>query len=139
MFAQPRLRSQSMAGLYQDVHVDTGVNSATPHRLVAMLFDGFLDSCAQARGAIQTANVELKGRAMGRAVRIIEEGLKAGLNHSAGNQLAADLRDLYGYIVIRLTHANIRNDEQAVEECRRLIEPLRDAWLAIGDRANRVN
>lgn len=131
MFARPRSDGSTATGLYQSVQVDTGVASATPHQLVAMLFEGFIGACSQARGAMQAGNVALKGRAISRAVRIIEEGLRAGLNLREGGQLAGDLNDLYGYISLRLTHANLHNDEVAVAECQRLVQPLLDAWKAI--------
>jgi len=35
-------------------------------------------------------------------------------------------------VALRLTLANLRNDESALDECVRLISPLRDAWIAIG-------
>jgi flagellar protein FliS len=66
-------------------------------------------------------------------VRIIEEGLRAGLDLQAGGALARDLNDLYGYLTMRLTVANLHNDEQALLECQRLVEPLRQAWSDIGD------
>jgi flagellar protein FliS len=53
-----------------------------------------------------------KGRAIGRAVRIVDEGLRAGLNLEAGGRLASDLHELYGYLNLRLTQANLRNDER---------------------------
>ena len=53
----------------------------------------------------------------------------------AGGELAANLRDVYAYVSTRLTLANVRNDDRMLEECQRLIEPLRDAWAAIGSRA----
>lgn len=130
--ASPFGRPQA-AGLYAAVGVETGVATASPHKLVAMLFDGYMDAMAQARGAMQAGNVEAKGKAIGRAVRIVEEGLKASLDTGAGGNLAADLRDLYAYVTVRLTHANLRNDPAVLDECQRLIEPLRDAWLAIGE------
>jgi flagellar protein FliS len=34
-----------------------------------------------------------------------------------------------------LTFANLRNDEAALEECQRLMRPLQEAWIAIGDSA----
>jgi flagellar protein FliS len=132
MFAQQRSDMRSIAGLYQAVKVDTGVSSANPHRLVEMLFEEFLSSCARARGAIASGNVQEKGRAIGRAVRIVEEGLRAGLNLAAGGQLAHDLQDLYRYVTLRLTHANLNSDEPAVAECIALVQPLHDAWRAIG-------
>jgi flagellar protein FliS len=119
------------ATLYAKVGLETDVQAASPHRLVAMLFDGVFDAMAQATQAIQMGNVELKGRALSRAVRILDEGLRAGLDMSAG-QLATDLRDLYGYVCTRLTQANLRSDISAIEECQRLLSPVREAWTAIG-------
>jgi len=118
------------ATMYAKVGLETDVQAASPHRLVAMLFDGVFDAMSQAIQAIQAGNVEVKGRALTRAVRILDEGLRAGLDLSAG-QLATDLRDLYGYVCTRLTQANLRSDVAAVEECQRLLSPVREAWTAI--------
>lgn len=137
MFAHPRQDAPSIAGLYQAVQVDTGVAGASPHRLVALLFEGFLDACAQARGALLAGDVPTKGRAIGRAVRIVEEGLRAGLNLRDGGALARDLHDLYGYVSMRLTHANLHNDEPAIAECQRLVQPLLQAWQQIAQAAER--
>jgi flagellar protein FliS len=125
--------NQRMSNMYRTVGTETALQSAGPHRLVAMLFEGLLDSMNQARGAIRTGNLEVKGKALGRAVRIIEEGLRAALDMRAG-ALATDLKDLYSYITLRLTQANLRNDEAAIEECQRLIQPVKDAWDAIGEQ-----
>ncbi len=141
MFASPHMvrsatqRRQS-AGLYQQVGVESQLANASPHALVAMLFEGFMEALAQARGAIRSGDAAAKGMAIGRAVRILEEGLRAGLDVRAGGSLARDLGDLYAYVTHRLTLANLRNDEAAVAECQRLMQPLRDAWLAIGATAS---
>lgn len=136
MFASPEVprsavnRRQS-AGLYQQVGVESQLAGASPHHLVTMLFDGFMEAIAQARGAMRSQDHALKGHAIGRAVRIIEEGLRAGLDMRAGGTLAKDLSDLYSYVTMRLTVANLRNDEAALDECQRLLQPLRDAWASI--------
>jgi flagellar protein FliS len=123
--------------LYQRVGVESRLASATPHQLVAMLFDGFVDSLSQARGAIRSGRADIKGAAIGRAVRIIDEGLRAALDLRAGGSLARDLHDLYGYLTVRLTMANLHSDESALEECLRLIAPLREAWTSIADSTPR--
>lgn len=125
------------AGLYRQTSVQTGVAAASPHRLVTMLFDGLLEDIALAKGAIADGQIELKGRALGRAVRIVDEGLRSCLDLKAGGQLAVDLHELYAYITKRLTQANLRNDVAALDECKRLVDPLRDAWLAIAPQAER--
>ena len=118
-------------GLYQQVGVETRLSGANAHQLVAMLFDGYMEALAQGRGAMRAGQLEAKGLALGRAVRIIEEGLRAGLDHQAGGSLARDLNDLYTYLTMRLTMANLRDDEAALDECQRLMLPLQEAWMAI--------
>ena len=119
------------AHTYSRVAVETGVDAASPHKLVAMLFDGYFESLMRAKAAMAAGDVAMKGSEISRAVRIIEEGLKASLDLRAGGTLARDLADLYAYITVRLTQANLRNDVTALEECRALVKPLQDAWQAI--------
>ena len=125
-------RLHPLASAYARVAVETNVNSASPHRLIALLFDGFVEAVQLARAALQTGQIEQKGAAIQRAARILEEGLKAGLNLEEGGSLADDLQALYGYTVVRLVYANLHNDDAALQECHRLIQPLREAWASIG-------
>jgi len=124
-------RGLPRGGLYQQVSVESQLSSASPHHLVAMLFDGWMEAVAQAKGALRKGDASAKGEAIGRAVRIIDEGLRAGLDLKAGGTLARDLHELYGYLTLRLTVANLRNDEGALDECQRLMKPLQEAWAAI--------
>ncbi|WP_423285545.1 flagellar export chaperone FliS [Caldimonas sp. KR1-144] len=125
----------AFASTYRSVGVETGIGGATPHQLVAMLYTGLLDTLAEARGAMRAGQVQAKGNALTRAVRIVDEGLKAALS-PAGGELSQNLDALYGYISVRLTQANLRNDEAAIDECVRLIEPLREAWASIRPQAD---
>jgi len=141
MFASPSPASFAVnrrlsAGMYQQIGVETQVAAATPHQLVAMLFEGFMEALAHARGAMRAADHASKGMAIGRAVRIIEEGLRASLDMTGGGTLAQDLSDLYTYVTMRLTVANLRSDEAALAECQSLMQPLQDAWRSIGAAAN---
>lgn len=108
------------------------MESASPHRLVQMLFDGLLQNLNAARGAMERGEVEAKGAQLGRAVRILEEGLKGSLNREQGGELAMNLWALYDYCIQRLTQANLRNDVQAVEEVVSLVEPVAQGWQEIG-------
>lgn len=136
MFAAPRSSGSTGYGpsaMYRQVGVETGVKTADPHRLVLMLYDGLLEAIAQARGAMRQRQIEAKARAIMRAMGIVEEGLRGALS-PAGGELSRNLGDLYGYIGMRLMQAHARNDEEALQECTRLIQPLRDAWVEIGGR-----
>jgi flagellar protein FliS len=132
-------RASSFANAYARVGVETSINAASSHKLIELLFNGFMDQIALARGAMRARQIEAKGSAISRAARIVEEGLKAGLNLEAGGRLAEDLDALYAYVALRLLAANLRNDEAALDECVRLIGPLRDAWVAIGPQVEAGN
>ncbi|HNT37533.1 MAG TPA: flagellar export chaperone FliS [Rubrivivax sp.] len=136
--AAPRPFGRTQVPLaYRKMAAETAVADASPHRLVAMLFEGFIDALAEARGAMRQRDIERKGRALNRATRIVEEGLRAGLDLRAGGRLAADLDRLYGYIGTRLMQANLRNDESLIDECQRLVQPLRQAWDDIAPAVRR--
>jgi flagellar protein FliS len=48
-----------------------------------------------------------------------------------GGELAQNLRGMYDYSILRLTHANLRNDDAALVEVSALIEPVADSWKQI--------
>jgi flagellar secretion chaperone FliS len=131
----PMLASRSPQAAFQaysSTAIEGRTAQASPHELVAMLFEGYFDNLNQARRALAEGDRGRKSQALSRAVRIVEEGLRGGLNLTAGGALAKDLNALYGYITSRLTQANLRDDISAISECDRLLRPLREAWASIG-------
>lgn len=120
--------SSRAASAYRQVGVQSVVDGATPHMLIKMLFDGLIQSLNEARGAIERGEIEVKGRLLSKAVRILDEGLKGALNPIQGGELAGNLSALYSYCVQRLTLANLRSDGQIVEEVLALIEPVAQGW-----------
>lgn len=128
MFTPVNMRS---ANAYRTVGVETAVTGADAHQLVSLLYEALLQSLSMAKTAIQNKDVANKGQAIGRAVRLIEEGLKAALNDAQGGELAANLRSLYEYSIVRLTEANLHSDGSLVEEVEQLIRPVADAWTQI--------
>ncbi|MDP3083316.1 MAG: flagellar export chaperone FliS [Rubrivivax sp.] len=130
--------AHNMSNLYTHISVEGAASGdRSGHELVALLFDGLLAAIARGRGAIQTGDIPGKGRAIASALRIIGEGLRAGLNMREGGNLARDLNDLYGYIELRLTQANLRGDDAALAECTNLVKTLRDAWSQIAPQVRR--
>jgi flagellar secretion chaperone FliS len=123
------------ANAYASVGLETGVAAASPHKLIVMLFDGALTSLNIALIEMRANNVAAKGRAISKAIRIIEEGLRASLDKSAGGAIAGSLDSLYEYISGRLLRANLENRAEDIEEAQRLLGDLRGAWLAIDPEA----
>ena len=121
------------AGLYSEVSVDTGVNSATPHQLIDMLFAKAQEQLGVARHAMSDGDRAAKGEAITRVIRIIDEGLRASLNYDAG-EIAHNLGNLYGYMMERLLHANQADSAQALDEGSALMAQIHDAWTQIGEQ-----
>jgi flagellar protein FliS len=120
---------------YAEVGVETGVAAADPHKLILMLFDGTLAAIAKARLAMSRGEIAAKGAAISKAIEIIDGGLKASLDVSAGGVLAERLAALYDYMLNRLLAANLRNDASLLDEITRLLNELRGAWAQIGNAA----
>jgi flagellar protein FliS len=123
------------AGAYAQVGLETGVAAAHPHKLVEMLFDASLGHIAQARDALAAGDRARRGACVSRAVRVVEDGLRASLDHRAGGSLAAQLDALYEYTVLRLASANASGSPEGLEEAARILAELRDGWRTIAPAA----
>lgn len=123
--------------VYRAVDLESAVESASPHRLIELLFEGADRFLATADAAMARNDIAGKAEAIGRALRIVEEGLKAVLD-MRGGEMAGNLRMLYEYMCVRLLQANLRNDREAVAEARGLLAEIASGWRAIAPLAARV-
>lgn len=126
---------QSGVNAYAKVGIETGVISASPHKLIVMLFDGALVSVNAAIMHMKADNIPAKGAAISKAIMIIDSGLRASLDKKAGGEIAEGLDALYEYMGARLLQANLKNQVDILEEVQRLLGELRGAWNAIGGDA----
>lgn len=127
---------KSGASAYAKVGVETGVMAASPHKLIVMLFDGAVAAVRSALVHMKAGNIPEKGKAISKAIQIIENGLRASLDRKAGGQIGENLDALYEYMQHRLLVANLQNDAEILQEVDRLLNELREAWNAIGTPAN---
>jgi flagellar protein FliS len=124
--------SQRGAVAYANVGAETGVMSASPHKLVVMLFEGAMLHVTLAIQHMKAGSVAQKGKAISRAIAFIETGLRASLNKEVGGEIALNLDALYAYMSKQLLAANIKNQTEILEEVYRLLSELKGAWEAIG-------
>jgi flagellar protein FliS len=120
--------SSRSASAYQRISVETVTGQTSQTQLVNLCLEGVLKNVGAARAAMQRGDIPTKGKHIVQAVRIIDEGLRPALDLEKGGDIAANLNGLYGYCVLRLTEANLRNDEQALADVIRVMEPLADGW-----------
>jgi flagellar protein FliS len=110
----------------RDRYLQDSINTASPGRLLIMLYDRLVLDLAQAEEALRTGDQETAHEKAIHAQEIVLE-LRTSLNLEAWSG-AAGLANLYGYLLTELIGANIARDADRVAACRELVEPLRDAW-----------
>lgn len=115
---------------YSQNAISSGIESASPHRLIQMLMEGALDKIASARGHMERNELLPKGRQIGCAIAIID-GLKLSLDKEKGGEIAQNLEDLYIYMERRLNEASRANDVSVLDEISALLKEIKTAWDAI--------
>ena len=116
---------------YRHVGTVTAVSQASPHQLVMLLFDGAIAAVLQARHALATGDMDTKRSTISKAMRIIDEGLKAALESHGDASLSANLGALYEHMIGRLFQANLRSEEAPLAEVAQLLGDLRATWAEI--------
>jgi flagellar protein FliS len=124
---------QSGANAYAKVGLETGVTAASPHRLISMLFEGAITAIGNAVRHTEAGEIEARGRALSKAIAIVENGLRASLNKEAGGSIAESLDALYQYMSRRLLESNAAADVKRMEEVSGLLRDLKQSWDAIGE------
>ena len=124
-------RSSVAANTYANVGLETGVVAASPHQLIAMLYEGAELAVRMAIKHIQEGNLLKKSAAISQASAIILEGLRAALDLKQGGDLAQQLDALYDYMNKRLMLAHLNNQTAPLDEVLGLLRELHGAWLQI--------
>ena len=122
--------SSKAATSYSDVQVETGIADASRTTLIQMLLDGLIESLNAAEGHINRNAISEKSLQLTRASRIVI-GLQAALDHEKGGEIAKNLGELYGYVIKRILHINVKNDLDALREIRGLMTQIREAWILV--------
>ncbi|MGE8345478.1 flagellar export chaperone FliS [Pseudomonas helleri] len=121
---------------YQKVNSHAQISEASPHRLIQMLMEGGLERMAQAKGALSRGDIPQKALLLTKAVDIIG-GLRQGLDADKTDDKEAlqQLDDLYEYMAVRLTQANIKNDPEIIDEVARLLITVKSGWDEIAPQS----
>jgi len=107
-------------------YMGDSVATASPQQLLVMLYDRLALDLQRAEEALVAGDRETSHEQLLHAQEIVLE-LRASLQvdvWEGGPRLAA----LYGWLVSELMKANLKGDVRRVRDCRKVVEPLRDAW-----------
>jgi flagellar secretion chaperone FliS len=110
----------------RDRYLQDSINTASPAKLLIMLYDRLILDLTHSEEALRNNDRELAHEKISHAQEIVLE-LRVTLNLEAWEG-APGLANLYGFILTELIGANITRDPDRVAGCRKLLEPLRDAW-----------
>lgn len=103
------------------------VMTASPAKLVYMLYDRAIASLREAVAAIEAGEIEVRWKANKRAIDIIEH-LWSTIDIDRGGEIGENLNKLLPSMLLRLPDVDIHNDPKPAEDVIMLLEPLRDAW-----------
>jgi flagellar protein FliS len=109
-----------------DRYRTNAVETMSPGRLVVALYDRLVLDLHRASAAIAQHDHRASHEALVHAQAIVAE-LHDSLDTSRWAP-AQGLADLYRYLDARLVRANLAKDAGIVEECLRIVDPLRSAW-----------
>ena len=112
--------------LLQRRFMDDAIDTASPARLVTMLYDRLVRDLAAAEQAIAAKDRRETDKNLRHAQDIVIE-LRTSLDMETWDG-AAGLASIYAFLLGELIRANAKNDASRVAACRDLVQPLRDAW-----------
>lgn len=109
------------------------VNTASPAKLVVMLYQGAIRFLKQAQEDIRTKDFAQKSQSVDRAVAIIQH-LQGTLDMEKGGKISLDLDRLYTYVTSRVFEGSAKLDLRAFEEAINLLTTLLSGWEEIAQK-----
>jgi flagellar secretion chaperone FliS len=108
---------------------ESAVLTATPERLVVMLYDGARRFLYQAAVAMRGGNVPVSHERLRRAEAIVEH-LLATLDLSQG-EVAERLQAIYVFCQRLLAEGRMKQDADQLDKVSELLGELREAWAQL--------
>jgi flagellar protein FliS len=101
--------------------------TSTPGELLLALYDGLFRFLNGAKLCIENKQLPRARELISKSHAIISE-LTIALDHDVAPELCAQLEGLYGFCIDRLQVASRKSDINAIDEVKRVLTPLREAW-----------
>ena len=115
---------RNAAQLYQKNSVQT----ASPAKIILMLYAGAIKFCHMAQVAIDEKNLEKANLNIQKAQKIIVQ-LRVSLDTKY--PVSQEFDKVYDYIYRRLVEANMKKDNEILEEALKHIKTMRETWIEV--------
>ncbi len=103
------------------------IQSASPERLVVIVFEQLVVNLERARMAMERGDIELRVTSLRRSRGLVGE-LLATLDFEKGGAIATQLADLYQFMLYQLVDVGQRNDVATVRKLVSIASALRDGF-----------
>ena len=135
MFGAPS-RFSAPGARYRDIDVAARVEGATPHGLIAIMFDELLKGLDTLAAAETVRDLARRNAAQARVISLLH-GLEAGLDYRAGGEIAENLGRIYREARRLLTNPPGVDRKSALTQARDMISTISGAWASIGSIVNK--
>lgn len=119
---------QQQYGNPQSVYRQTAVETASPEKLLLMLYAGAVKFLRQAEMALEEKKYEEAHNCLTRVSDIIIE-LNVTLDLEKGGEIAVNLRRLYVFYFGEIAKANLKKDAAFLQPVILFFESFRDVWM----------
>ena len=117
---------------YQSISVESVINTANPHTIISMLFDGIFKSLSITRGAIERKDLSIKSSQLNKAISILRS-LQDSLDTESQPKISEIFYDLYTYCIDRLMEVSTSLNCSILDDVVDLLKPVADAWKEISE------
>ena len=112
----------------QTAYKQSAVETASPEKLLVMLYSGVVKFLRQAEKALKDNNHQEAHNSLTRVQDIIDE-LNLTLDMDQGGEIAVNLRDLYTFYYNEVVQANLKKDASRLSPVIEFFESFRDVWI----------
>jgi len=123
-------RANAAALRAQRQYQQSQIETASPTRLIVLLYDGGIRFCTLGLEALQERRYEDQNLYLLKTQRIVTE-LMTSLDRNAGGDVAANLYRIYSYVIEQLVRANMQDDAALLQDALKTLTELRETWIEI--------
>ncbi len=118
--------------MYKNTYQEIAVQTASPTKVVVMLYEAGIRFLRQSVTAIESKDLNRKRQSIDRAIAIIDH-LHSSLD-TRGGEIATDLDKLYTYISSRILEGSGQLKAAPLEEAIKLLTVLLSGWEQLAQK-----
>ena len=112
---------------YKQVSVNAQLASASPHRIIQMLYSGAIERLIQGKAAMEQGKIAVKCERLSKALDIVLS-LRDCLSMEEGGDIAKNLDALYDFMGSEISRANAENVTQPIDDVIGMLREIKSAW-----------